>query len=1123
MKIKLSRKQKFSAVAIFTAIILGGVVAGVPDSGSTLQKMEEFMAKEENPITEEQKRQREQMRAIREQGASIHKADEEGYTPLMNAARLNALQDVRYLLVRGARIQQRGPEGKTALDLATNEDIRTLLQRCELVDSTPDSRKIEEMKNQLRQAQINPDNTDQLVFACRNQWRGDRLLNYARALAIGAAVNSLNEEGKHILECDEWNPNILTLLLRKGADPNAVLDDFGASRVLPALINSSEERVELIMACNPSVKGPNVVAAAAGAGNADMVSRLIKSGADVKGMADSGWSVLEHAVRGDYDGESRNKSDFKGTIEALLQAGAPTEITTPSGEVRSPLSPGAMSIRPDSIRALVEAGADVNALNNRGANYAQIAVYKSPCKENLELLEDIISKGSDLQHVDAKGENFLIYALSTICNINIKSDDEDEREEAEDLLEDYLDIVDDSAPDPDLLDKNGNTALHLAAIKNGQSLGKVLEYLLKLGVDPEAKNKFGRTALDVLIRDHAEAEYADAFKVLVPVSPEPEDERNRLKAAILAGDTEMAEEVLEASSNKNLAAEAIECATNAETLTLLLEHGAKNNYTFASYIAGHGTPEMVEILAEFNQLEPISHYWSDVKSAELAAALLEHGLTPPSIDSVQTADILKILLEQEKLDISGVALNVTGYYTPRLPLQVAAQKDDVEMVQLLLDSGAPVNGYPESPLNLTSNADIAKLLISHGADVSWRDSNGNDLVTLRRNRLEYLAERYSIHKDDSILESFEKDLEVYHILQKYCDIPAPHPRREEIKKALQQRHCDEEYETVIFEVDGWRGKVRINKEAMVYARNSPESKDAGNILDMTSTRLEIKWDRWGHGIVEKGKDNVYRKVAADDKYEDFLKSPTRHPHFTADFVNEKEEKSSLYFSTDYGAAVRADTGEGRFVRGFAKGNYRQVSNFKWTDDHGKTTHYYYIRSAFHALNAQTAKHLLGQHNPPIAFKDEHLFSRSWDDRLRFSEEYRVAIRYRNQDSADVQEYSEKCIILKWDNWGTEIFYRHPDGSYYSPARKLLPEHAEIREKLKRNDPTLRSRKLTLVHPAYTGQLVCSFKDKIAMLAFEKPSFATIMDFSRNHITLKWDNFGVERFERGSDRKFHLKK
>lgn len=1125
MKISLSRHQKISITAIMAALILGGVVASLPTGDPILREMEQFRSDSGSAEdSEETMHFKRLMKSIRSGEAEVNVADEEGYTPLMNAVRYGTIDDVRYLLVKKAGLKRRGPQGKTALDLAEDKGIRSLLQYCELAEKKLSHQEREEIKAQFRQIDIDPDKLDQLIFKAIRYWRGDTTRFVASAIALGAGLNQLNEEGEHVLERDIWKDDIITLLLRNGADPDTVLDKHGASRILSHHINGEPGIVQQFMALKPSVKGPHIIAAAAGTGNAEMVRCLLDMGADPTGMTDEGWSVLECAVRGYYPGESRNTSDFGATVRMLIDAGAPTEITTADGSVRSPLSPGAMSIRPDSIRALVNAGADVNALNNRGANYAQIAVYKSASQENLELLEDIISKGADLSHVDSRKESFLIYALRTLCDINVKADDEEEREEAEDLLEEYFDIVEDSDPDPALLDKNGNTALHLAAIKHGPSVGRTIEFLLKLGVDPEVRNKFGRTALDVLLRDHSDREYADAFKLLAPVSPVPGRIEDQMKLAVLTDNAEEVANLTNKLNNKQFLSGLTAYAPSMEMMAELLDGGAPPNYSALDFIAQHGTPEIIDVLEEHNQLQLLEHKWYNVKSAELAKAMLDAGVKPPSITNIHSAEVMKLMLSRKLVSPNSLPLNMNYFRSEQFPLEAAASDDNEELVKVLLEAGVPVNGYTESPLARTNSPEIAEMLIAHGADANCKNSRGEDLLTLRRNRLTRYADFYSRNKDKDDLKRFSDSLSIYKLLQAECDIDAPHPRREEIKKALQQRRCKEEHETVLFEVDGWRGRVRLSKEAMVFSRIG-ESTDAGNILSWTPTHLEIKWDRWGHGLLEKGEDGTYRAVSKDTIYQSFIDAPTKSLHYTAPLINEKKETATLYFSRDLGCAVRSDTGESGMVSELRRGGGMKDKSFMWKTSAGKNTKFFWVDGAFRLLTPETAKLMLGNNSPGISFKEEKVTGKGWSDHIRISQEYQVASRAsRDRDKADVQEYTPEHIILKWDRWGTEAFFKGQDGVYYAPEVKLLPEHADARKKLEAGDHSLRFRTLHLIHPQWSGPVRFAFKHRMACFIRQgKASFASILDFSKNHVTLRWDhNNKPDRFERGKDGKFYKK-
>lgn len=60
--------------------------------------------------------------------------------------------------------------------------------------------------------------------------------------------------------------------------------------------------------------------------------------------------------------------------------------------------------------------------------------------------------------------------------------------------------------------------------------------------------------------------------------------------------------------------------------------------------------------------------------------------------------------------------NVNGPYARRFPLSVAAQKNDLEMVQLLVEHGADVNGKDDdgTPLSQTHSPQVRNYLVQKG-------------------------------------------------------------------------------------------------------------------------------------------------------------------------------------------------------------------------------------------------------------------------------------------------------------------------------------------------------------------------------------------------------------------------
>lgn len=1119
MILRLSRKHKITAVATIAALAIAGVTASLSTcdqapTSADVKKLALAMVEERNPgITEVKELVQDILAGVED----LNEKDSDGNTPLMRAAMVNSAEDVQLLLVKGARIQDRNKEGKRAIDLTENKEIRQLLECCEIVDMKPTPLQKEKMQQEFRNYNIDPTDLDKLIFKAARNWRGNRLLSLAHAIALGANMNNLDDKGEHILQYLTYWPKFTTLFLRYGANPNALLDKQGGSRILAESINYFNNVPPLLLAKGASVKGANVIAAAAGNGNVEMVKKLIELGADPTGMTDEGRSVLECAVRGDFKGESRNPADFPAVTRLLLEAGASTEIPQADGTVRSPLSPGAMSINAGCIRELVDAGADVNTLNSRGANYAMVAAHKDITKENLELLEDIISDTDTPNLVDNHNENILFYAIRPLSNMqSLKEGTPEEKEEAKELLEDYYDILEDIEPDVTQLDRNGNTPLHLAAAKRWSSTPEIpIQMMLKLGVDPTVRNKFGRTALDVLLRqDIYDDRFCEAFKALAPVSPEPANEDDKVKIAVLTGDVEKVENLMSKPDSRNKVSQYSYLTNSPELLKLFIDAGFPIENHACAKVIENSDYELLEVLAEHNKHKGLSRYWHLVHSVDMAEAMLDAGVSPPQINNVETLEILKMLVEKDLVSLTSTPLNPFSYRLPTLPLIDVLQKP--EFVKYLLEAGIPVNGYAVSPLSQAYSPEVAELLIKHGVHLSHKVHN-SDLLTYHRIIMYNRAHDFMKYGHDYHRKDFLDTYAIYKLLEKQ-DFPKPHPRADEIKKALTKRICKEEYDNITLVFPNWSDKVRINREAMVMARTS-QDRDTANITQLSDDYIEFNWDRWGTEAASRRDDGKFYKCPVRGHNAEFLKNPTKALRCTSTLITSENKEVELLFSPDLTLVYRADTAETGYTENFKRLN--SSSSFDWHTEDGKRTTFIWVGNGYRALDAETVKKDLTNYRPSMAFKEERLAGKGWADTVRISQEYKVAARTsRSCDTANIIEYADNRIVLKWDRWGIEIFYKHPDGVYRSTSLALLPEQQEIRTKLLNNDKSIRIRKLTLVHPAWQGPVNFSFKHKVAAQQFGKRGTAEILEFSKNSITLKWDKWGVETFERRPDGKFH---
>ena len=67
------------------------------------------------------------LKALIDAGADIDLFNNEGQTALMNAANSDSLESVRHLLLAGAKVNLKNKEGDTAWDLASDEEVESLL------------------------------------------------------------------------------------------------------------------------------------------------------------------------------------------------------------------------------------------------------------------------------------------------------------------------------------------------------------------------------------------------------------------------------------------------------------------------------------------------------------------------------------------------------------------------------------------------------------------------------------------------------------------------------------------------------------------------------------------------------------------------------------------------------------------------------------------------------------------------------------------------------------------------------------------------------------------------------------------------------------------------------------
>ncbi|SPO04697.1 related to ankyrin 1 [Cephalotrichum gorgonifer] len=239
-------------------------------------------------------------------------------------------------------------------------------------------------------------------------------------------VNAVNASDTTPLYDAVPNPDILQMLLEKGADP-----DLGKGNGFTALMYAAWydhiHAMELLLEHNATVDlefdhgdndseymGWTALSFALSYGSADTVRILAKNGADLKHKSAAGVPAIHMAVSQatlsalleffpridldevDSDGSTALHKAARSTydsinIERLVNAGSDLDVrTTLRGD--TPLSLAAFSENVEGVKYLVNHGADVN----RGSPFDGSPLHQASRRLNLNIVEFLLKKGADV-------------------------------------------------------------------------------------------------------------------------------------------------------------------------------------------------------------------------------------------------------------------------------------------------------------------------------------------------------------------------------------------------------------------------------------------------------------------------------------------------------------------------------------------------------------------------------------------------------------------------------------------------------------------------------------------------------------------------------------------------------
>ncbi|MDG1092263.1 MAG: ankyrin repeat domain-containing protein [Paracoccaceae bacterium] len=474
-----------------------------------------------------------------EAGANINAQNTKGHTPAHFAAAFGHTESLSTLFALGADKKIIDSNGKTALDLLTENkanasqllaivarDTRLFQKKYEQNRSRGQSLKI---LNAEDRAETKP-NPNQMTAAqtvdlkCGNLcdhdwwWTATTLDLKAELISDKSVLARKGADGGTPLHyANQATPAAYKALIDAGADINARHSRTGETPLHRAAANSYEH-----------------------------LRLLLDAGADVTAQDKAQNTPLHYTG---YFNLSNKISDLVGRrTKLLLEAGANANARNSEGDTPLHTASSAM-YNPGDIRALVAAGADINSPNNEGKTPLHSVIGKAPNSErNIKVLLD---SGANVNSKELNGDTPLHLAAKI-------------KRKKRQLKQ--ITLLLEAGADAMAKNERGNTPLHLASFNVGRPKNdtKTIAILLRYGSDLSAKNYSGHTPLH-LATGHCRVKMTKALlKSGADVMILSDNRDTVLHSAILAT----------ANNTK------VNCSTKkqAQIIKLLIDAGANVNF-----------------------------------------------------------------------------------------------------------------------------------------------------------------------------------------------------------------------------------------------------------------------------------------------------------------------------------------------------------------------------------------------------------------------------------------------------------------------------------------------------------------------------------------------------------------
>lgn len=657
--------------------------------------------------------------------ADINEVDSDGNTALHVAAKMNEPDLITFLVVKGADTELKNNEGDTPLHVAINVDayesarvltslgadvfaldaegksaLETSLAKGEIYYDIM----INEKTSQLRDVNngngivhyfVHTRNKKAIDFCVNKRLDIDKknfagrtplalALENPDTLVVAEIAASLVLAGAEEVDCDAkyfeyaLAQRNLSIRMNDGQTPLHLAAIYGHSGIAQYLLKNGADTSA------QDISGTTPLHEAVRYGNVEIISKLISSGANVNGQDSLGKTPLLVLV------PAENQNEI---YSLLLASGANANHKDMYGD--SILHTAAMtSMKTELLEKFVRAGADVNVRNKKGLTPIGVSIEHN----NAAQLKFFVAHGADIHAEDAK-------KITPLVSVLLRNDD----------LYKSLIVKETVAT----VDSEGNTPLIIALKRNVPY--ERIEYILSLGANVNARNRYGESALYIAVEKNNREEGelllsygADIFsantKNISPLRLALENEGGIeewfLNSKTISKRDGSENSVLHFASEWNLP---------ESTFEFLIQKGCDVNVT-----NGNGETPLFSAAKADN--------------ADSIVVLAQNGASLNARDNLGSS-ALHVAVRWNAISAAESLLNLgfdvnSQNVGGKTPLDEAAVEGNIVMAKMLLSRGADPNIYDTNGSNSLFGAiranryDMVKLLLGANANPQSQDLNG---------------------------------------------------------------------------------------------------------------------------------------------------------------------------------------------------------------------------------------------------------------------------------------------------------------------------------------------------------------------------------------------------------------